>query len=131
MEPDFLSVADVRLIHRDQLARYGGAPGVRTPELLESAVAMPTASFGGEFLHEDLAAMAAAYLWHLVCDHPFVDGNKRTGLVAAVVFLALNGQTLAAPEDDLEALVWSVARGERDKAQVATFLRRHLSAAAA
>ena len=127
MEPEFLSVSDVALIHRDQLARYGGAPGLRAPELLESAVAMPTATFQGEFLHEDLAAMAAAYLWHLVCDHPFVDGNKRTGLVAAVVFLELNGQTLAAPEDELEALVWSVARGEADKAQAAAFLRRYLA----
>ena len=79
MEPRFLSVADVLGFHEDQLANYGGAPGVRDMGLLESAVAMPMAGFGDQYLHADLFEMAAAYLYHIVCNHPFVDGNKRTG----------------------------------------------------
>lgn len=129
MTPDFLSVSDVLRMHADQLVRYGGTPGVLAPELLDAAIAMPQATFEGEFLHRDLAEMAAAYLWHIVCNHPFVDGNKRTGLVAAVVFLALNDQVLEAPEDALEALVWAVARGHRSKAQVAAFVRTYLAGA--
>lgn len=129
MAPDFLTVADVLRLHQDQLDRYGGAAGLRSMALLQSAVAQPAATFDGAFLHTGPPEMAAAYLWHLVQDHPFVDGNKRTGLVAAVVFLALNGQVLTAPEAELESLVWAVARGEADKPQVTAFLRRHSVAA--
>lgn len=82
-EPIFLSFEDVIEIHRDQIVRYGGASGVRDIGLLQSAVLMPLAQFEGKFLHKDLFEMAAAYLFHLAKNHPFVDGNKRVGLVAA------------------------------------------------
>ncbi|MEE4313596.1 MAG: type II toxin-antitoxin system death-on-curing family toxin, partial [Desulfofustis sp.] len=81
-------------------------------------------TYGGEFLHTDVYEMAAAYLFHLVKNHPFLDGNKRVGAVAALVFLLLNGHDLDAPEDDLAEMVLSVARGEIDKAEVAVFIRR-------
>jgi len=84
---DFLELPDVLMVHADQIQRYGGETGVRDLGLLESAVAQPRAAFGGEYLHQDLFGMAAAYLFHIVCNHPFVDGNKRVGLVAARPFL--------------------------------------------
>ena len=85
MSPVFLTVDDVIAIHGDQVFRFGGAIGVRDSGLLASAVAMPAAMFGGQFLHKDLYEMAAAYLFHIVSNHPFFDGNKRTGALAAYV----------------------------------------------
>ena len=85
-EPRFLTLEEVVRIHGDQIARYGGLEGIRDLGLLQSALAMPEAGFGSQYLHEDLASMAAAYLFHLVQNHPFADGNKRVGIVAALVF---------------------------------------------
>src|SRR5437660_10161305 len=115
MAPTFLSLDEVLEIHCDQLARYGGAEGIRDLGLLQSALAQPAATFGGQFLHADLFEMAAAYLFHVVQNHAFVDGNKRVGTVAALVFLDLNAVDVAAPEDDLEALVVSAAQSQADK----------------
>lgn len=123
MEPKFLSLTEVLEIHQDQLARYGGGSGIRDIELLKSALGMPAATYGGEFLHTDVYEMAAAYLFHLVKNHPFMDGNKRVGAVAALVFLLLNGYDFVASEDDFAEMVLSVARGEIDKAEVAVFIR--------
>ena len=81
MNPIFLSLAEVLEIHRDQIERYGGDPGIRDLDLLQSALAIPAAGFGGQYLHNDLYEMAAAYLFHITQNHPFVDGNKRTGAV--------------------------------------------------
>lgn len=120
----FLSLAEVLEIHQDQVRRYGGCPGIRDIELLKSAIGMPMTSYGGDFLHTDAYEMAAAYLFHLVKNHPFLDGNKRVGAVAALVFLLLNGYEFDAPEEDFAELVLAVARGELDKAQVAMFIRR-------
>ena len=126
MPPTFLTLGEVLEIHRDQIGRYGGAAGIRDLGLLQSALSQPRATFGGEFLHGDLAEMAAAYLFHLVCDHPFVDGNKRVGLVSAIVFLRLNKKNLDVTEDKLEALVTSVAQGKMTKAKIAKFFRSRL-----
>jgi death-on-curing protein len=120
---EFLGLDEILEIHRDQIERYGGSLGVRDIALLKSAVAMPAAGFGGDYLHEDIFEMAAAYLFHITQNHPFVDGNKRTGAVAAIVFLAMNGIELNADEDELENLVRSVAMGKADKAAAAAFLR--------
>lgn len=120
----FLSLPEILEIHQDQVARYGGASGIRDIELLKSALGMPSATFSGEFLHTDVYEMAAAYLFHLVKNHPFLDGNKRVGAVAALVFLALNGYDFDVPEDEFADMVLAVARGELDKADVAVFIRR-------
>lgn len=125
MEPVFLALDEVVEIHRDQIERYGGSPGIRDIELLQSAVAMPIAGFSGNYLHSDIYEMAAAYLLHITRNHPFVDGNKRTGAVAAVVFLMMNGIELNAAEDSFEGMVRSVAEGKTDKAKAASFFRRH------
>jgi death-on-curing protein len=87
----FLSVDEVVQLHEDQIRPYGGASGLRDISLLESAVAQPAATFEGRDLHPDLIDKAAAYAFHLCCDHPFVDGNKRVALASALVFLDLNG----------------------------------------
>ncbi len=123
MSPTFLTLGEIVAIHRDQIARYGGAEGVRDWGLLQSAIAMPAASFGGQFLHSDLCEMAAACLFHIVQNHPFLDGNKRVGAVAACVFLALNRLRLTADSDAYAELVLSVARGETPKSVVADFFR--------
>jgi death on curing protein len=78
-EPLFLSVADVLGLHDDQLRLFGGSAGVRDQGALESAVAMPEATFDDEFLHEDIFHIAAAYAFHIAENQPFVDGNKRAG----------------------------------------------------
>ena len=83
---------------------------------------MPEASFGAQELHETLHEKAAAYLFHLVKNHPFVDGNKRIGLASALVFLRLNGVTIEAADDDLVGLVLDVAAGGASKARVSEFL---------
>jgi death on curing protein len=122
--PAFLGLSEVLEIHRDQIFRYGGASGIRDMELLKSALGMPLATYGGRFLHTDIYEMAGAYLFHLVRNHPFVDGNKRVGAVAALVFLDLNGLDFNAPEEDFAEMVLAVARGELAKADVTVFIRR-------
>lgn len=125
MDPVFLTVDEVLALHADQIDRYGGSHGVRDHGLLSAAVAMPEASFGDEYLHGTLPEMAAAYLFHLVCNHPFIDGNKRAGLMTALAFLGLNGLRLTASEDDVVGLVLGVASGQVSKAEVAVFLACH------
>ena len=124
-DPVFLSLDEAVRIQQDQLVRYGGCEGIRDIGLLQSALAMPQAGFADRYAHEDLCAMAAAYLFHAVQNHPFVDGNKRAGIAVALVFLVLNNRWVDAPEDELEALVWAVARGEVGKAEPAEFFRRY------
>jgi death on curing protein len=122
--PDFLGVEDVLYLHADQVDLYGGHHGIRDQGLLESAVAQPQAMFGGEFLHKDLFEMAAAYLFHLVQNHPFFDGNKRTGAVAALVFPDLNGIQIDAAEGSIYDLTISVATSQANKQQIAEFFRK-------
>jgi death-on-curing protein len=123
-KPIFLTLDEVLALHADQIARYGGSAGMRDVGLVESPIAMPKATFGGEFLHSTIPEMAAAYLFHLVQNHAFVDGNKRIGLMAAIAFLGLNGLSLQASEDEIVDLVLGVASGDRTKAEVAVFLAR-------
>ena len=123
MEPTFLTIDEILAIHRDQIARYGGAEGVREWSLLQSALAMPAAAFGGHYVHADLYEMDAAYLFHLVRNHPFIDGNKRVGAVAADVFLALNDIRLTADQDAYAERVLAAASGQTSKSAVAEFFR--------
>jgi len=125
MEPAFLTLQEILEIHRDQIERYGGRPGVRDLEILKSAAAMPAAGIKDRYLHSDLFEMASAYLFHIIRDHPFVDGNKRTGAAAALVFLLLNGVSIDVNDDELEEIVRGVAEGRVEKAAVAEFLRTH------
>ena len=108
-EPIFLSEIDVLEIHIDQINRYGGSHGVRDQGLLLSALTQPQSTFGGKFLHFDLFKMAAAYAFHLINDHPFHDGNKRVGAMAAFTFLGLNNIDLQAPEQLFEEIILQTA----------------------
>lgn len=121
---DFLTVEDVLAIHEQQIERFGGTSGLRDSGLLESAVAQPQMAFGGDYLHDGLFAMAAAYLFHLASNHPFVDGNKRIGLSAALVFLDINGVEIVAGTEDLYDLTMLVAQGESSKALIEAALER-------
>jgi len=125
MPPVFLGLDEVIEIHRDQIDHYGGRAGIRDMALLQSAVTMPQASFSGEYLHTDIFEMAAAYLFHIVQNHPFVDGNKRVGAVAALVFLVLNGVKERVPNRALVETVLAVAQGKIGKSAAAEFFRRH------
>ena len=122
-EPFFLILADVISIHKDQIERYGGQSGIREMGLLQSALAMPQASFGGEWLHRDLYEMGAAYVFHLSQNHPFIDGNKRTALACALVFLELNDVSIADPEGRLYSAMMDVANGLMGKLDFASVLR--------
>jgi death-on-curing protein len=123
--PSFLGLDEVLALHADQIRRYGGRPGVRDLGLLQSALAMPQAGHRGDYLHTSLFEMGAAYLFHIVRNHPFADGNKRAGLIAALAFLGLNGFRLEADPDALFDLVVGVAAGTLGKAEVAVFLREN------
>ena len=122
--PAFLTLAEVLEIHQDQIVRYGGTAGIRDLELLKSALGLPAATFDGDFLHADIYEMAAAYLFHIVRNHPFIDGNKRTGTVAALVFLLLNGCVFNAPESKLVETVVAVASGKMTKAELTLFFHK-------
>jgi death-on-curing protein len=118
-----LTVEDVLDIHDLHLQRYGGSAGLRDRALLESAVAQAAVSFGGQFLHSDLAEMAAAYLFSLVKNHAFVDGNKRVGLAAALTFLDLNGIAIDHSSDVLYDATMAVAEGRLEKDGLAEVFR--------
>jgi death on curing protein len=125
LKPVFLELAEVLEIHRNQIGLYGGRPGLRDLGLLQSALAQPVSGIRERYFHSDLMEMAAAYLFHIVRDHPFIDGNKRTGAVAALVFLDFNGVEMDADQDDFEALVWSVAKGKSGKSDITGFYRKN------
>ena len=103
-------------IHSEAMAQFGGSEGLRDRALLESAIAAPQASFGGASPFVDAVDVAAAYLFYLCSNHPFIDGNKRTALGACLIFLRLNGFTLAPDSEDWENLTIAVAAGKMTRA---------------
>lgn len=121
--PDF---EQVKAVHRDQIERYGGMPGLRDEGLLRSAIATAQATFGGNWLHEFPHGMAAALAFHIISNHPFLDGNKRTGFATALMFLRLNGYRLEVEHSKAEEFVLSTARGDASKQDVIEFFRRYV-----
>ncbi|MGH9949842.1 MAG: type II toxin-antitoxin system death-on-curing family toxin [Pyrinomonadaceae bacterium] len=127
IEPIFLSVEEVHIIHEEQLDAFGGLNGIRDEGLLESAVMTPQASFGGEYLHADLFEMAAAYAFHIAENQPFLDGNKRTALGSAMVFLESNGYEFPLIDDlELYRAMIAIANDELDKQGLADIFRKML-----
>ena len=120
----FLTLAEVVDIHSNQMSLYGGLPGIRDINLLSSAIAMPHASFHGEYLHNDIYEMAAAYAFHIGKNHPFVDGNKRTALVSALVFLELNGISISDSQGKLYDAMLDLSTGKLNKSEFASILRK-------
>jgi len=123
----YLSVEQILRLHQTGIEMFGGSAGLRDRGALESAVARPTMTFGGEDLYPDEASKAAALLHSLVMNHAFVDGNKRVGIAAAELFLRLNGYRLAGDDSELEELTLTVARGEIDAEALAIWFRQRIS----
>jgi death-on-curing protein len=120
----FLSLDDILALHDMQIERFGGAPGIRDRGLLESAVAMPQASFGGAFVHQSLYEMAAAYAFHIAENQPFIDGNKRTALVAALVFLDWHQIEVEEPGEELYHAMIQLAEKKLDKTGLSHLFER-------
>ena len=122
----FLTLEEALAIHAQQIRDYGGAPGIRDMGLLQSALAMPQQSFADAYIHGDVHEMAAAYLFHICKNHPFLDGNKRVALATALAFLGLNGVFIdGAYADDAAQLTEDVTRSKASKAAVAVWLAQH------
>lgn len=121
----FLSLKQVQKIHDDQLNHYGGRAGVRDIGLVDSAVQAPRATFDGQFLYNSLWKMAAAYLYGIANNHGFVDGNKRTGAMAAYVFLFMNGYVLEMEPSEFEDFVVRVVEEKLSKEFISEFLEAH------
>ncbi|MHC0064560.1 type II toxin-antitoxin system death-on-curing family toxin [Nostoc sp. UIC 10890] len=124
--PKFLAISQVLDIHLRQIQRFGGTSGVRDEGLLDSALAQPQATFGGELLHPTIYEQATAYLYHLAMNHPFIDGNKRTAFGVMLTFLNLNGYTLNLSQEQAYNLVIQVVQKEISKEELSTFLELHL-----
>lgn len=125
LNPKFLTLDQVLALHKLQIDQFGGSQGVKDEGLLLSALAQPESGFGDEYFHKDLPEMAAAYLFHLVKNHAFHDGNKRIAALTAAVFLQVNGLTVTADEDEFEKLVMDAAQSLVTKEQIAEFFRRN------
>lgn len=125
---EYLSLKLIIALHDALLERFGGAPGVRDRSGVESALARPMGTFGGEDLYPDVAAKAAALMHSLARNHPFVDGNKRVAVAAAELFCEVNGFALAAKDDELEALTVAAAAGEIEAEALAIWIRQRLVA---
>jgi death on curing protein len=123
-----LTVANVLEIHAEAKSQFGGSAGIREMALLESAVAAPQASFGGESVYTDLTEVAAAYLFFLCRNHPFVDGNKRAALGTCIVFLRLNGNEPQSDSQLWEDLTLDIAASRLDRDQTTQLLRALMDA---
>lgn len=121
-EPRWLSKESLLVLHDRSLALHGGAPGLRDHGLLESALARPLNRYHYEGV-DDVCDLAATYLVAIASNHPFADGNKRTALLAAALFLRRNGRRLTAAQADVVRTVLAVAAGERDVAILAGWIR--------
>ena len=124
----FLNVDDVNRLQELTIQNHGGSSGTRDSGLLDAAVAMPMQSFGGEYLHDGVAAMAAAYLYHICQAHAYVDGNKRTAALASLVFLQVNGVAPLPRPEDLEKTTLAVASSETSKAELAQWFETQVGA---
>lgn len=130
----FLTIDEVVEIHENQIITYGGSLGIRDEGLLQSAIAQPEATFGQDLLHPSLELQAAAYLFHIVKNHPFVDGNKRVGTACMLIFLEINGFELSPILDEelpnettkLEKIVLEVIAGALSKEELAEFIKANI-----
>lgn len=114
---------DILNIHQNQLELYGGEPGIRDINLISSALSVVEATFDKKYLHKDVFEMAAAYIFHLCQNHPFIDGNKRTALASGLVFLDINGIEINDPQGKLYCLVMDTAKGKLNKNDIVKVLK--------
>lgn len=121
----FLTCNQIIALHKLQIDEFGGSHGVKDEGLLLSAIAQPESGFGDEYFHKDIFEMASAYLFHLVKNHAFHDGNKRIAALTAAVFLEINGHTVTADEDEFEKLVLDASQSLASKENIADFFRKN------
>lgn len=121
---EFLTLAEAIEIHKNQLDLYGGESGIRDYNLLNSAIYFPQSTFDSHFLLENLFDMAAAYIYHISENHPFIDGNKRTALVCGLVFLDFNGIEIDDPDGLLYKMMMKAASGKSNKEKISGMLKR-------
>ncbi|HLC07641.1 MAG TPA: type II toxin-antitoxin system death-on-curing family toxin [Candidatus Babeliales bacterium] len=124
MKIKFLTLEDVKLIQINQINRYGGLHGLRDENLLDSAINYPRATFDQKYLHPDIYHMASSYMYAIIKNHPFLDGNKRTGLIVAILFLAYNDIFIDAQDDELFDLTVSMAQSKITESEAAIFFKQ-------
>lgn len=123
--PRFVTIEQALGWHEVLIVQYGGSHGLRDLALLESALAQPRQSFGGEFAHDYPFEMAAAYALHIAKNHPFVDGNKRAALMASGAFLHMNGWSLVSEQTQAADAILDLIAGKMDKQSFAKWLQDH------
>jgi len=121
----FLTLSEVLLVLENQIKNYGGIYGIRDINLLSSAIYMPESSFGGQYLHETVPEMAAAYAFHICQNHPFIDGNKRVALASSLVFLDINGYELNCKDEILYSKIIELAKGDTKKDELIKFYEEY------
>lgn len=122
---NYLNINQVLAIHSEVIEQAGGSRGVRDIGLVDSAVARPQATFGGKDLYPNIFSKAACLGHSLIRNHPFVDGNKRTGYMSMRLFLNINGYDIKAPEDEKYKFVIEIAEKEKDERSIAEWLKKH------
>ena len=122
----YLSLEEIIAVHAKVTAQSGGILGLRDRGALESAVAQPEMTFGGDDLYPTIAERAAALGHSLIQNHPFLDGNKRVGHAAIEVFLVLNGYEISAPVDEQEQVILTVANGRMSRAELGEWLKSRI-----
>jgi len=121
----FLTLEEVIQLHDELITAYGGVYSIRDAGLLVSAIETPKATMFGEYLHATIFDKAAAYLYHIICNRAFVDGNKRTAIATMLVFLNQNGCKMKFNSIELEHLVCKIAAKQGSKEEISNFIRRH------
>ena len=121
----YLTLEQIIVIHEDQIVRYGGSSGLRDVSLLESAVFRSQSSFGGEDLYPTIFDKASALMHSLILNHPFIDGNKRTGTASMLVFLELNGYRLQVNQKALVSAALDMESKKINVEKLATWLKKH------
>ena len=122
---NYLNVAQVSAIHSEVIGQTGGLSGIRDKHLLESAIARPQAGFGDKELYADIFSKVAALGYSLICSHPFVDGNKRSGYVAMRLFLNINGYEIMASVEEKYKFVMEIAKNIRKEKSIAEWLEKN------
>ncbi len=125
MNTSYLTLEQILVIHEDQIERYGGISGLRNLELLESALFRPQSTFDGNDLYENIFEKAASLMHSLIFNHPFVDGNKRTGMVGGLVFLELNGFSLQIQQKELIEIALAIATKKLDLEKTTNWIQSH------
>ncbi len=119
----FLSIEQVVYLHEQSIKNFGGKPGIRDFTLLSSAINIPSSTFVGKFLYKNIYEMAAAYLFHITMNHPFFDGNKRVGVLSAIVFLEINGFIVNFKRGELRDLGLAVVCSKISKKEISDILK--------